>query len=114
LGLTSAGQPGVCICIHKELHAEEIPHLLAVEGQDALKEHHISRVDSHRFLFPSRGKEESQNMPVGRKQAKQGGENSGAPGHGYSHGTSLLHQGAGLMGDLPRCGEGNPRRTYSS
>lgn len=53
-------------------------------------------------------------MPVGRKQAKQDGGNRGAPEHSCSYGISLLHQGAGLMGDLPHCDEGNSRHAYSS
>lgn len=91
-GLTSAGQPSVCIRVHKQLHAEEIPHLLAVEGQDAFKEHHVSRVDSHRLLFPSGGKESQNMLVVGNKPREVGG-NSGAPRHCSNPGTSLLHQG---------------------
>lgn len=52
MGLTSAGETGVCIRVHKQLHPEEIPDLLAVEGQDALKENHVSRVHGHCLLLP--------------------------------------------------------------
>lgn len=52
-GLTSAGQPGVCICVHEQLHPEEVADLLGVEGQDTLKEDHVSWVHRHGLLLPA-------------------------------------------------------------
>lgn len=49
---TSAGEPGVCICVHEELHLEQVSHLLGVEGQDPFEEHHVCGVDGNRLLLP--------------------------------------------------------------
>lgn len=51
---TSARETGVCICVHKKLHLEQVSDLLGVEGQDPFEEHHIRRVDGDRLLFPAK------------------------------------------------------------
>ena len=41
----SSCQPGVCICVHKELHVEQIAQGGVVEDQDALDQDHVGGVD---------------------------------------------------------------------
>lgn len=47
--LTSAGQPDIRVSVNKEAEVEHIADVLVVEDQDALKQHHISRI-YHRGL----------------------------------------------------------------
>lgn len=53
LGRTSAGEPGVRICVHEKLHLEQVSYLLGVEGQDPFEQHHVRGVDSDRLLLPA-------------------------------------------------------------
>lgn len=49
---TSAREPCVWIRVDKQLHLEQISDLLRVEHEDALEQHHISRVHRDELLFP--------------------------------------------------------------
>lgn len=48
----SSGEPCVCVCVHKQLHLEQVSDLLRVKHEDPLEQHHISRVHSHSLLLP--------------------------------------------------------------
>ncbi|KAF3858681.1 hypothetical protein F7725_011882 [Dissostichus mawsoni] len=50
--MTSAREPCVWIRVDKQLHLEQISDLLRVEHEDALEQHHISRVHRDELLFP--------------------------------------------------------------
>lgn len=62
---TSAGEPGVRICVHKKLHLEQVSHFLGVEGQDPFEEHHICGVDSNRLLLPAKHRADDGPSQVG-------------------------------------------------
>lgn len=51
-GLTSSGEPGICIRVHKELHLKELSDLLGVKYKDALKQHYVRWVQGHKFILP--------------------------------------------------------------
>lgn len=82
LGRTSAGEPGVRICVHKKLHLEQVSHFLGVEGQDPFEEHHVCGVDSNRLLLPA-----NQRAEEGLGQVGAAGEGeSGVPSPGLKTG----------------------------
>lgn len=70
---TSAGEPGVRICVHKKLHLEQVSHLLGVEGQDPFKEHHVCGVDSNRLLLPAKQRAEDGLGQVGAAGERESG-----------------------------------------
>lgn len=60
--LTSSGESCICVGVHKQLHLEKVADLLRIEHQDALEEHHVSRVHRHRLLLPNDIRYEKQDL----------------------------------------------------
>lgn len=83
---TSAGEPGVRICVHKKLHLKQVSHLLGVEGQDPFEEHHVCGVDSNRLLLPAKQKAEDGLGQVGTAGKRE----SGVPSPGLKGGRKGL------------------------
>lgn len=49
---TSARQPDVGVCVHKELHVEHVTHFLGVEDQDPLEKDHVCWVNCDSVVQP--------------------------------------------------------------
>lgn len=49
--LTPTRQSCVCVCVHKQLHLEQVPDILRVEHENALEQHHIRWVNSNSLLL---------------------------------------------------------------
>lgn len=64
--LTSSRQTRIRVGVHEQLHLEEVSDLLRIEHQDALEQHHVSRVHGHRLFLPAAQTTKHRNTRVPR------------------------------------------------
>jgi len=51
--LTSPCQSGVTVCVHEQLHVQQISDVVVVQHQDTLQQNHVSRGHRQRLLTPT-------------------------------------------------------------
>lgn len=74
---TSAREPDIRVCVHKELHVEHFPDHLRVKDQNSLKEDNICGVNRDPLFLP--GKYTQEFRFSGSKKRKEALEKDGIP-----------------------------------